>query len=497
VSSVWREVEAVARARGAHPAIRFEGETITYASLVHEVERVSASLAGAGVKQGDRVCLLLPNTPAFPVAYYAVVRLGAIAVSVNVMCKPDEVRHIVVDSGALAVVVAPELAGSLPPRDEVPSLRHVFVGLDTLRDSAAGEAATARASVPEVVDLPRDAPVAILYTSGTTGKPKGAVLSHGNVISNAHTARHVTGMSRSDVPLCFVPLFHCFGQTVLLHATLLSGATLVLERRFAPEPVLRTVEKEGVTMLFAVPTAYIALLAEPRMAAALRGLRYAFSAAAILPVRVEQAFFAATGLHVHEGYGLTETSPFASYNHVWRWKSGSVGAPVENVEMAVKDEHGRALGDGEVGELCIRGPNVMLGYWGRPEETALAVEDGWFHSGDIGYRDADGDYFIVDRVKDMINTAGFKVWPREVEEVLFGHPDVHDAAVVGVPDDYAGEAVKAFLVPRQGVTLDVASVIAACNERLSTYKVPKHVEVVAAIPKGATGKTLKKDLRAR
>jgi len=486
--NIWRDVAAVVGPRRDHAAIRFEGATITYGDLARRVERQAAFLASRGIDAGQRVGLFLPNTPEFVVSYYALMRLGAVAVAINVMCKADELRHIVHDAGARALITASELLPNVPPSAEVPALRDVFLGLGEV-----GPEVTA----PPVVDLPRDAPAAILYTSGTTGKPKGAVLSHANVVSNAHSARRVAGMRPDDVVLCFLPLFHCFGQNFLLNATLFGGATLALERRFSVDQVLGCVEREKVSMLFAVPTAYVALLGDPRTRGALASVRYAFSAAAILPGHVEGAWHAATGLHVHEGYGLTETSPFASYNHAWRWKAGSVGAPIDNVEMCVQDPKGRLLADGETGELCIRGPNVMLGYWGRPEETAVAIQDGWFHSGDIGYRDADGDYFIVDRVKDMINAAGFKVWPREVEEVLFTCPGVHEAAVVGVPDDYAGEVVKAFLVPKAGASLDVAAVLAHCHAHLSTYKVPKHVVIVASLPKGATGKILKRELRTR
>ena len=488
--NIWTEVARVASARGSHPAIRFEGESLSYDDLARRVEDRASLFHSAGIKLGDRVCLFLPNIPEFAVTYYALLRLGAVAVSVNVMCKADEIRHIVNDAGAIALITTRELETSLPPRDTIPTLVGVFVDLPDTGPLSGHQA-------PPTRDLPRDAPAAILYTSGTTGVPKGAVLSHGNVISNAHSARHASGMRPDDVTLCFLPLFHCFGQNYLLNATLFSGATLALERRFSVDGVIACLGRERVTMFFAVPTATIALLADERLNEAITSLRYAFSAAAILPVHVEEAWHKLTGIHVHEGYGLTETSPFASYNHSWKWKSGSVGAPIENVELSVQDPSGGLLEAFEVGEICIRGPNVMLGYWGRPAETAEAIRDGWFHSGDIGYRDAEGDYFLVDRVKDMINAAGFKVWPREVEEVLFAHESIHEAAVVGVPDDYAGEAVKAFLVARAGVTIEIESVLTHCRERLSAYKVPKHVEVVTAIPKGATGKVLKKDLRQR
>jgi long-chain acyl-CoA synthetase len=304
-------------------------------------------------------------------------------------------------------------------------------------------------------------------------------------------------MRDEDRMLCFLPLFHCFGQNFIMTATLAAGATLVLRRRFTPEDALEAAERYEATVFYGVPTVYTALLQQPRVAEALRSVRYFFSAAAILPVEVERAWHARTGLHLHEGYGLTETSPSACYNHVERWRGGSVGTPIEDVEMCIIDEQGRRLPDGEVGEICIRGPNVMLGYFNRPEETAKAMVEGWFRSGDIGYRDAEGYYFLVDRLKDMINAAGFKIWPREVEEVLFGHPKVKESAVVGVADDYRGEAVKAFVVLRPGEHATAEELQAHCREHLSNYKVPRQVEFVEALPKGATGKVLKKELRAR
>jgi long-chain acyl-CoA synthetase len=477
-------LDEAARLRGDHPAIAFDEQTLTYRELVGRVRIAAAALSRAGIVTGDRVGLLLPNVPEFAVVYHALVYLGAVAVSINVMSKPDEVRHIIVDSRALAIVTIPELVQSIPPRDEIPSVRTIFTG--------AMEGASI--DTPPV-ELEPDAPAAILYTSGTTGKSKGAVLSHGNVISNVQTTRRVVGMRADDVMICFLPLFHCFGQNFIMNATLYSGATLVLRRRFVPDDALAACERHGVSMLFGVPTAYIALLAHPRSDEALRAVRYFFSAAAILPTHVESAWHARTGIHVHEGYGLTETSPFASYNHARSWKAGSIGAPIEGVEMRVVDEHDRPLADGEVGEICIKGPNVMLGYFRREEDTRRAIVDGWFHSGDIGYRDAQGDYFIVDRVKDMINVGGFKVWPREVEEILFSHAAVRESAVIGVPDDYSGEAVKAFVVVKEGAEVTGDELATHCRRHLSVYKVPKHFELVAAIPKGATGKVLKKDLR--
>jgi long-chain acyl-CoA synthetase len=484
-----------ARTRGDHVAIAFDDQLLTYRELLRQVRATAGGFARAGIAGGDRVGLLLPNVPEFAIAYYALMHLGAVAVSINVMSKPDEVRHIVVDSSACALVTTPELLPNVPPRAEIPTVRTVFADGGTDGTVALSSLAQGTHLESPPLDLGRDAPAAILYTSGTTGRSKGAVLSHGNVISNVETTRGVVGMRASDVMLCFLPLFHCFGQNFIMNSTLYTGATLVLRRRFVPDDALLAAERYGVTMLFGVPTAYMALLAHARTAEALREIRYYFSAAAILPTEVESAWYARTGKHIHEGYGLTETSPFASYNHAVAYKAGSIGAPIEGVTMRVVDEEGHPLGAGGVGEICIRGPNVMLGYFQREEDTRRAIVEGWFHTGDIGYCDPEGDYFIVDRKKDMVNVGGFKVWPREVEEVLFGHPSVHESAVIGVPDEYSGEAVKAFIVAKVGQAVSQGEIVAHCRERLSAYKVPKHVEIVASIPKGATGKVLKKDLR--
>jgi long-chain acyl-CoA synthetase len=490
-------LERAARARRDHPAIVFEGRSIGYADLAVGVRCAAAGLARAGVVRGDRVGLFLPNVPEFAIVYHALMRIGAVAVSINVMSKRDEVRHIVNDSAAVALVTTADLLPSLPPRADIPTVRAVFADARADRVTPLSSLLAAAPIDSPPADMEAGAPAAILYTSGTTGRSKGAVLTHGNVTSNVEATRATIGLHEDDVTICFLPLFHCFGQNFILNASLFAGATMVLQRRFVPDDALAACERQRVSLFFGVPTVYIALLAHPRSAQALRGVRYFFSAAAILPVHVERGWHERTGLHIHEGYGLTETSPFASYNHARAHKSGSIGAPIDGVEMRVVDEDGRALGAGAVGEICIKGPNVMLGYFGRDEDTARAIVGGWFRTGDVGYRDADGDYFLVDRVKDMINVAGFKVWPREVEEVLFGHPSVRESAVVGVPDDYSGEAVKAFVVPRDGAAVVESELLGHCRERLSAYKVPKHVEVVSAIPKGATGKVLKKDLRGR
>ncbi len=495
--NIAQNLERSARLFADAPALRFEGRAYTYAALEAETGRAARALLGLGVERGDRVALFLPNVPEFAIVYLAAQKIGAVAVSLNALLRTEEIRFILQDCGAgVLFTTAALLPEAAPLRGSVDTLRHVIL----CEGEAAGERTLAELTAdasPEFAarEMERDDPAAILYTSGTTGKQKGAVLSHGNVISNAHATRHCAGSRPGDRHALFLPLFHCFGQNFILNAALASGGTVLLHRRFDPERTPMALREESATHLYAVPTIYIHLLNAGLGPADLPDVRYSFSAAATLPVEIARRWQAAFGMAVHEGYGLTETSPFAAYNHEFAHRPGSVGTPIENVEMRVEAPDGRVLPDGEWGEICIRGPNVMLGYFNRPHDSAQALRGGWFHSGDVGYRDADGFFFLVDRVKDMINAAGFKVWPREVEEVLYLHPAVKECAVVGLPDDVKGEMVAAFVVCQPGAGADGAEIEAFCRARMAAYKVPRRIELVDAIPKSPTGKILKRILR--
>jgi long-chain acyl-CoA synthetase len=495
--NIARHLERSTRHFPDKPAIVFGEQTLTYRELSAAVDRTAHGLAARGVAPGDRVALFLPNTPEFVVAYLAAQKVGTVAVSLNAMLTAEEVDYVLADSGAglvftsaaLLPQVRPLIGTTLAPEDVVVCEGEAegATPLDRFGLDAPGSF-TAR-------DLAPDAPAAILYTSGTTGKQKGAVLSHRNVVSNARTTAQTLPIHPTDRLLLFLPLFHCFGQNFILNAALSSGATIVLQRRFEPEACLEAIERQGVTMFFAVPTVYIVLLNAGIAPERLAGIRFFFSAAATMPVEVAAAWQATFGRPIHEGYGLTETSPFASYNHRRAYRPGSVGSPIDLVEMKVVDADDREVSSGTWGELVIRGPNVMLGYWNRPEETAFALRGGWFHSGDIGYADEAGYFYLVDRVKDMINAAGFKIWPREVEEVLYRHPGVKECAVVGVADPLDGEATRAFVVRRPEAALTETEIVAYCREHLASYKVPRSVAFVEALPKSATGKVLKRVLR--
>ncbi|HSO20033.1 MAG TPA: AMP-binding protein, partial [Desulfosarcina sp.] len=347
------------------------------------------------------------------------------------------------------------------------------------------------------LDLDRETPAAILYTSGTTGFPKGAVLSHGNVVSNIWTTIHHCGYTADDRRALFLPAFHVFGQNFIMNAAFQAGATLALYRRFDPDRVLTSIGRDRVTMFFAVPTIYINLLNMDLSAYDLSSIRYDFSAAATMPREISARWTERFGRPVYEGYGLTECSPFACYNHDFDHRFGSVGTPVENVEIKIMDENDHEVPIGTWGEICIKGPGVMQGYWKRPEETAAALRSGWLHSGDTGTVDDDGYVYIVDRVKDMVNVAGFKVYPAEVEQVLYRHPAVRELAVYGIAHPSKGEVVKAAVVLAEGQTTDEEAIKAFCRENLAAYKVPAAVDFIDALPKSATGKILKRVLRDR
>jgi long-chain acyl-CoA synthetase len=494
--NVAAHVERGARWHPDRPALRFAGQEWSYARLDAAASRCAGALAGVPVVRGDRVALALPNEPAWAVSYLAIQKLGAIAVTLNPTLTARELGEALEDSGAVAAISTGACADAIrraavPLRALIATAEPPTGALDWNR-FVDGAPSARRA---ERLD-PQD-PAVIVYSSGTIGTPKGVTLSHGNVVSNAFAKAHHLGIRADDRLLLFVPLFHCYGQNAILNAGLTAGATIVLMDGRDVDAISAVVQREAVTMLFAVPTVF-ALLLGRASARELRSLRYSFSAAAPMAPEVAQRWTAEHGLVVHEGYGLTETSPFAAYNHDVAYRLGSIGTPIENVEIEVRSvDDGTPLPPGEAGELAVRGPNVMLGYWGRPEETARAVRDGWLHTGDVGYQDEDGYLHLLDRLKDMVNVAGLKVWPAEVERVLFEHAAIRDATVYGVDDPIRGEQVMADVVCRAGSPASEADVLAFCRQRLAEYKLPVAINVVDQLPRSANGKVLKRVLRER
>ncbi len=491
--NIARNLERSAFHHPGRPALVFRERRWTYRELDGAASSLAAGLAGLGLRPGERIGLHLPNWPEFVLTYYAASKIGLVPISLNVVYKPDELGYIINDGEAAAVVTAEPVAATLPPRRDLPSVRHLIqVGGQGEVDfrSLSGDPGL------RAMELDRSATAAILYTSATTGRPKGVMLTHENVVSNTWATTHHLRMTPDDRGLCALPLFHCFGQNFIMNALLSCGGTLVLQERFVLDDFTAAIGGHSITLLYAVPTMYILMLGSGMARWDRSSLRLCFSAAASLPAEPERQWKERTGHDIHQGYGLTECSPFASYNHDTAFRPGSIGTPIENVEMKVMDPAtGQEVADGELGEILIKGPNVMKGYFRNPQATAEAVREGWLHSGDIGSRDADGYFYVVDRVKDMINVSGFKVFPREVEEVLFLHPSVKEAAVLGIPDPVRGEAVKAFVVLKEGATADPEALRALCRDRVASYKVPEAVEFIAALPKSPTGKILKKDMR--
>ena len=473
-------------------AIVFEGRHLSYGELDDLAGRVSAALQAHGIGRGDTVALHLPNIPEFIICYLGIVRTGAIAVSVNPSLTRPEVTFLLEDSGS-RVCFTTEPGRERIDDSALPALEHVVVcegaGQPSLDDWLRGMSPAAAAFMD-----PGD-PAAILYTSGTTGKPKGATLTHGNVVSNTWSVVHHCGYKPGDRLILFLPLFHVFGQNFVTNAGLRAGAAIVLHRRFVPGQVLESVQRDEVTKFFAVPMIYINLLAAGITPGDLGNVGYEFSAASTLPDEIGARWQSQFGRPIFEGYGLTETSPLASYNHDFARKPGTVGTAIENFELRIVDDSDQPVGPGTWGEIVIRGPGVMKGYWKRAEDTTRALRGGWFHSGDMGAMDDDGYVSIVNRVKDMINVSGFKVWPAEVEEAFYSHPSVLEVAVYGVPDNVRGESAAAAVTLRPGSSASAGELLAHIQARIARYKLPETIDIVEQLPKGATGKILKRELR--
>jgi long-chain acyl-CoA synthetase len=485
-----------AAAAPGHPVILFEGKALGYGELDARSSQLAHAMAAHGITAGDRVALFLPNIPEFAVAYYATQRLGAVPVSISSAFRTAEVEYLLQDSGAKAIFTTAELAGFVPA-SSCPALAYRVVV-----DAPAGEAGDSleawtagRSTEFDPVERAPDDPAALLYSSGTTGFPKGVTLTQHNIATNVASAAKYAGYRPDDRLAAFLPLFHVYGQNFILNAAVRAGATVSLFRRFVPDEVLTAIGRDRITMFFGVPTIFIGLLSMDLSRYDLSSIRYEMSAAATMPEQVSRQWFERFGRRVYEGYGLTECSPFACYNDVAEHRFGSVGRAIEGFELAILDENDREVARGEWGEICIRGPGVMKGYWNRPEETARALRSGWLHSGDVGRMDEDGYVYIVDRVKDMINVSGFKVWPAEVEKYLYQIPQVQEVAVYGLPHSEKGEQVAAAVVPKAGERLTADDVIAYCRDNIAAYKVPARVDIVGELPKSPTGKILKRILR--
>jgi long-chain acyl-CoA synthetase len=495
-------VRDVAQRDGAKPALIFADQPISYAELDIWIERAANGLALCGIVHADRVALLLPNIPEFVVAYYAVLRCGGIVVPINVLYKAEEIAYILQDSEAKALILyAGFAAQGIGGAAKAPSVSQVIVVGDAAPERTTSWESLTDASWPERAPLrvsPDDI-ATICYTSGTTGPSKGAMLTHRNFVSNCEQLdRTDRGCAKSsDVVLLVLPLFHIYAMNCAMNAYLRAGATIVLVRRFDPLPVLEQIRKHRCNIFHGAPPMYIAWVNTPTLREYdLSSMRAAYSGAAPLPTQVLNRFRTVTGVEIVEGYGLTEASPVTHSNcAVTVTKAGTVGRPIPGVEVRLVDEEDRDVAPGAPGEIICRGENITIGYWRKPEATAEALRDGWFRTGDIATIDEDGYYKIVDRKKDMIDAGGFKVWPREVEEVLFRHPAVREAAVVAMPDAYWGERPMAYIAFKEGESAREEALIAYCKEHLATFKVPCLIKLRDELPKLPTGKVLRRVLR--
>jgi long-chain acyl-CoA synthetase len=473
------------------PAVRLDETVLTYADLDDSTARAATLLGEWGVRPGDRVAVMVPNVPEFAVVYHGILRAGGVVVPMNPLLKEREVAYYLDDSQARLILAWHGFAGEA-------STGAARAGADSvIVDSGFGAELTSRPPAAGVARRADDDTAVILYTSGTTGQPKGAELTHANLSTNVEVfATDLVRLGPEDVIFGGLPLFHSFGQTCGLNAAVSVGACLTLVPRFVPDKVLELLARDRVTVLEAVPTMYVALLGADRDGYDLSALRVCVSGGAALPVEVMRGFEQAFGSPILEGYGLSETSPVASFNHPGRVrKPGSIGTPIRGVQMRTVDERGKDVPDGEVGEIAIRGHNVMKGYWRRAEATAEAIPDGWFRSGDLARVDSDGYFFIVDRRKDLIIRGGYNVYPREIEEVLYEHPAVAEAAVIGVPDAALGEEVGAAVVLKPGESATGQEIQEYVKGQVAAYKYPRRVWLLEALPKGPTGKILKREIR--
>lgn len=519
--------EAVAERPNA-AAVVFFGKRLPYRELGRLVDKFATALTRLGVKKGDRVAIMMPNIPQYPVVHFGALKIGAILVPTNPLYVERELQYQLKNSGAETVVVLDFLYPKIERIRAETGLKNVIVtgvqeylpwpvrwlyplkarkegnwyrvarrpGVHFLRDLLSEPFPT---SVPEVGVRPEDTAI-FLYTGGTTGVSKGAVLTHRNLVANVHQIEAWFNRDRTvpEVFLCALPFFHSYGLTTGLHMSVVTKSTMVL----IPNPrdiktLLAAIQKNGVTIFAGVPTLYVAVNNFPKVSKFnLSSVKACVSGGAALPLEVARTFENLTGGRLVEGYGLSETSPVTHTNPInGLRKEGSIGVPLPNTDARVVDpETKEPVPVGEVGELAVKGPQVMQGYWQMPEETAQVLHDGWLFTGDMARMDEDGYFYIVDRKKEMIIAGGYNIFPREIEEVLYEHPAIVEAAVIGVPHEYRGETVKAFVVPKAGQNVTEAEVIAFCKEKLAPYKVPKMVEFRDSLPKSNIGKILKRVL---
>lgn len=475
-----------------HPADKtvfiFKGKTTTYGDFRHQVDTWANFLQAKGVKKGDKVGLFSKNSPNFVAAYIAIIKAGGVVVPFNFQLIAPEVAYIASDTDMKIMITQKKM-------DLEPALAEL--GFDNKVEQFHFEELWEETDHEFVqCEMEENENCVIIYTSGTTGRPKGAMLSHRNLISNSEDFIDVVNVQEDDIAMCVLPMYHCFGWICSVSANLLKGTTVVIQETYAFNDAMSLIKRYHVNGFCGVPTMFQLFVkgAEPEE---LAQMRYFISGGASLPRILFEGFQRKFGRIVQEGYGLSEATPVCTFNPASLVKMGSIGLPITHVTVSIQDEDGNEMGVGEVGELCVKGPNVMLGYLNRPQETAYTLRGGWLHTEDLAYRDEDGYIFIVDRLKDMIISSGENVYPREVEEVLMAHPDIVEAAIIGIPDKLRGQAICAYVVPAEGAKLDKRVLRKYLLARVAPYKVPKEFILAEQLPRNNTGKILKTVLRER
>jgi long-chain acyl-CoA synthetase len=518
-----------AKLHPSNPCIHYQGQSFNYSQVDEISSRFASALVSLGVKKGDRVAVFMPNIPQLVFSYFGILKAGGIVVMCNPIYKERELEYQLNDSGAEVVVATRTVVKGLDLFQSLEAcrgrlhLKHVIATsltdyLPPLKKRLAGLVGVKnipRADTKDFVKLVQSSPpttgnavvdpvndIAVLqYTGGTTGVAKGAMLTHYNLVSNASFGDRLFPVTEKDISLCALPLFHIYGMTVTMNIPIAVGASIVLLPSFHVDEVMKTIQKMKVTIFSGAPAMYIAINSKPNAKSFnLRSVRACMSGGSALPPAVRKKFMELTGGNLVEGYGLSETSPVTHVNPLTGGvvKDGSIGPPFSETDAAIVDleDRDKVLPVGEVGELAVKGPQVMKGYWNQEAETKAVLKEGWFLTGDIARMDEDGYFYIVDRKKDMINVGGFKVYPREVEDLLFEHPDIKEAGVVGIPDEFSGEVVKAFVVLKDpSKKLSEQEVIDFCLKRIAKFKAPKKVEFVQELPKTLIGKVLRRKLR--
>jgi long-chain acyl-CoA synthetase len=480
-----------AEKHGDRIAVKLDDVELNYTITNEGAKRVAGLLKAKGLDPGDRVAIMLPNIPFFPPVYYGVLRLGCIVVPMNVLLKPREVQYYLEDSGTKLIFAWHGFAEAAEEGAKAAGAECMLVNPEDF-----AQIVFEQEPVEELADTDAEDTAVILYTSGTTGEPKGAELTHANLKRNAEVSSKLPDLSPEDVALGALPLFHSFGQTCTMNAVIATGAMMTQIPRFDPDKALEIIERDKATIFQGVPTMYNAILhSEKRDDYDTSSLRACMSGGSAMPEELMRNFEEAFDTKILEGYGLSETSPVASFNHLDRErKPGSIGTPIEGVEMKLVDDDGNDVGEGEIGEIVVKGHNVMKGYWNREDATADAIKDGWFYTGDMGKIDEDGYFFIVDRKKELIIRGGYNVYPREVEEVLYEHPAVQEAAVVGVEDEKMGEEVAAAVVLKKGEQVTESELRDFVKGEVASYKYPRKIWFTDELPKGPTGKILKREI---